>query len=110
MKRISSLLFFLLLCGCVSSSLTEYHYATVDDVNAKRRANEQNQAEIYNKWYYAGSDDKYDYIYEYAKGISITPPSHFHYYKLDKGQLQDLPGGRFPFSPDLKANPEIFTW
>jgi len=110
MKRFFLILVLLLLCGCVSSSLTDYRYVTVADVMAKRRANESNQAEIYNKWYYAGSDDKYDYIYEYAKGISITPPSHFHYYKLDKGQLENLPGAGSPFKPDLNANPEIFTF
>jgi hypothetical protein len=111
MKRIISgiLLLAALLAGCVSASLDNYHYATFADIQAKRRANATNQAEIYNRWYYAGSDDKYDYIYEYTKGISITPPSNFHYYKLDRGQLENLPA-RFPFKPDLKANPELFTW
>jgi hypothetical protein len=109
MKKLLSLLLLLLLCGCVSSNLTEYRYVTVADIMAKRRANDANQADIYNKWYYAGSDDQYDYIYEYDKGISISPPSNFHYYKIDKGQLE-IPGGRFPFHPDLKANPELFTF
>ncbi len=109
MKKIFSLLLLLLLCGCVSSSLDNYRYVTLADILAKRQANETNQADIYNKWYYAGSDDKYDYLYEYAEGISITPPSNFHYYKIDKGQL-DIPGGRFPFHPQLKANPQLFTF
>ncbi len=111
MKRTLSafLLLSLLLAGCVSASLDKYQHATLDQINAKRRANASEQADIYNRWYYAGSDDKYDYIYEYKKGILLAPPSNFHYYKLDKGQLDNLPE-RFPFHPDLQANPEIFTW
>lgn len=99
----------LLLAGCVSTSLDTYHYATLADINAKRRANGTNQADIYNRWYYAGSDDKYDYIYEYKKGVSVSPPSNFHYYKVDKGQIENLPAS-FPFHPELGSNPEIFTW
>lgn len=111
MKRILTCLFLggLLLAGCVSTSLDNYQPATFADIQAKRRANGTNQADIYNRWYYAGSDDKYDYIYEYKKGISVTPPTNFHYYKLVRGQLEELPA-RFPFKPDLGANPEIFTW
>jgi len=106
MKRIC-FLFLLLLSGCVSANLDNYGYMTLAQVDAKRRANEQSQADIYNKWYYAGSDDKYDYIYEFEKGVSITPPSNFHYYKLDKGQLGIK--GSYPFKPDPDSNTELFT-
>ncbi len=111
MKRLSSVLCLaaLLCAACVSTSLDNYHPATFADIQAKRRANATNQADIYNRWYYAGSDDKYDYIYEYKKGISVTPPTNFHYYRVEKGQLDNLPAS-FPFHPDLGSNPEIFTW
>lgn len=111
MKRIifSLLLAVLVVSACVSTDVADFHHATLADIQAKRRANAANQADIYNRWYYAGSDDKYDYIYEYQKGISVTPPKNFHYYKLDKGQLDNLPPS-FPFNPQLGANPEIFTW
>jgi len=109
MKKIAPLLLLMLmLSACVSTSLEGYQHATVAEINAKRHANNASQADMYNRWHYAGSDDKYDYIYEFKPGIFLSPPSNFHYYKLDKGQL-DIEG-RYPFHPDVKQNTDILDW
>jgi hypothetical protein len=107
----STLVLALMLCGCigVSGNLDNYQYSTLAQVNAKVHANNSSPNAMYNQWYYAGSDDKYDYIYEFKRGISITPNSDFHYYKLDKGQFNP-DGGRYPFNPDPNANTPIGTW
>ena len=78
----------LLLCGCVSTSLDEYTLATPAVINAKIHANNGNENDQYNLWRYAGSDDKYDYVYEFKPGIFLSQPSNFHYYKLPKGELK----------------------
>ncbi len=100
--RLFSLFLGLLLCGCVSTSLDNYQYVTLAQLNAKIQANGNNEQDMFNTWRYAGSDDKYDYVYEFKRGISITPNSNFHYYKLDKGQLKI--GGHYPFAPDANGN------
>ena len=102
------ILLMLVLGGCVSASMDKYQYVSLDQIQAKRRANNTSQQDMYNYWRYAGSDDKYDYIYEYKPGIFLSPPSNFHYYKLDKGALKL--DGRYPFNPDPKGNSEIFSW
>jgi hypothetical protein len=108
-STILALALALLLVGCISTSLDNYQYSTLAQVNAKVRANNSNENDMYNHWFYAGSDDHFDYIYEFKRGISVTPNSNFHYYKLDKGQFNPV-GGRYPFSPDPNRNAEIDTW
>jgi len=103
------MLLVMMLCGCVSASPGNYAYVTLAQINAKVSANNHNDNDMYNHWYYAGSDDKYDYIYEFKRGISVTPNSNFHYYKLDKGQFNPE-GGRYPFNPNPSTNAEIGTW
>jgi len=102
------ILFLCLLCGCVSSSLDKYQLVTPADINAKIKANAATDNDTYNRWRYAGSDDQYDYIYEFKPSISITPPSGFKYYKLPKGELKL--DARYPFAPDIKKNTAIFEW
>ena len=97
------------LGGCSSVGPDGYQYSTIAQVNAKVLANNSNQNDMYNHWFYAGSDDRYDYIYEFKRGISITPNTNFHYYKLDKGQFTP-PGQRYPFNPDPNPNTAINTW
>jgi hypothetical protein len=101
-------LFLLLLCGCASTSLDQYQAMTPTDINAKIKANNGTEGDKYNEWRYAGSDDKYDYIYEFKPGIFLSPPSNYHYYKLPKGELDVA--GRYPFAPDIKKNTQIFEW
>ncbi len=93
----------LLLCGCVSSSPDNYQLVTLDQVNAKVRANGVNDNDMFNEWRYAGSDDQYDYIYEFKEGIFLTPKGNFHYYKLPKGTYK-LPCAPYPFNPDPQTN------
>jgi hypothetical protein len=107
MKKLGFLLLFL-LCGCASTSLDKYQAVTPTEINAKIKKNNGIEADMFNLWRYAGSDDQYDYVYEFKPGIFLSPPSNFHYYKLPKGQLPLE--GRYPFNPDIKKNTEIFVW
>jgi len=107
MKRIWVIL-LLLLSGCASSSLDQYRLVTPVEINAKIKSNTTNEADVYNLWRYAGSDDQYDYVYEFKPGIFLTPPSNFKYYKLPKGELKVE--SRYPFAPDTKKNTQIFEW
>jgi hypothetical protein len=108
---LSILVLALVLCGCVgvSGDVATYQYSTLAQVNAKVRANNSNPNDMFNQWYYAGSDDKYDYIYEFKRGMSITPNGNFHYYKLDRGQFNPE-GSRYPFKPNTNTNTPIETW
>jgi hypothetical protein len=107
MKNFSLLLLFL-LCGCVSTSLDQYQLMTPEAINAKIKTNNSNESDKFNVWRYAGSDDTYDYIYDFKPGIFLSPPSNYHYYKLPKGELKL--DGRYPFAPDNKKNTPIFEW
>jgi len=102
------ILLLLLLCGCASTSLDKYQATTPDAIQAKIKANNSNDSDMYNQWRYAGSDDTNDYFYEYKPGIFLSPPSNFKYYKLPKGQLKV--DARYPFNPDIKKNTDIFSW
>ncbi|HTB64140.1 MAG TPA: hypothetical protein VK737_11210 [Opitutales bacterium] len=105
--RLLSLLLLFTLCGCVSTNLENYQYITTAQLNAKIKANGNSEPDMFNSWRYAGSDDKYDYIYEYKPGISVSPNTNFHYYKLDKGQVKI--DNRYPFAPDAKGNMPLPT-
>ena len=102
------LLLLLFLAGCASTSLDEYQLVTPDDITAKIKANNANENDKYDLWRYAGSDDKYDYFYEYEPGIFLTQPHNFKYYRLPRGDLKL--DGRYPFAPDIKKNSQIFEW
>ena len=107
MKQFGLLILFL-LCGCASTSLDQYQLMTPAQINAKVKANNGTEGDKFNVWRYAGSDDQYDYIYEFKPGIFLSPPSNYHYYRLAKGQLQL--DGRYLFNPDIKKNTPIFEW
>jgi len=93
----------LALCGCISTSPEKFQLATLAQINAKVQSNSNSDNDMFNEWRYAGSDDQYDYIYEYKEGIFVTPKSNFHYYKLPKGEYK-LPCAPYPFNPDPGTN------
>ncbi len=93
----------LALCGCISASPDNYQLSTLAQVNAKVRANNDSDNDMFNEWRYAGSDDKYDYIYEFKEGIFLAPKGNYHYYKIPKGEYK-LPCAPYPFNPDPQTN------
>jgi hypothetical protein len=106
MKRIL-IVFLLLLVGCASADKSKYQLATADQIQAKIKQDNSSKGSSWNIWRYAGSDDSFDYIYEYNPGIFLSPDSEFEYFKLNHGQVQLPP--RTDFKPDKKTNIQIFN-
>lgn len=94
----------LLASGCESPARGGYSLATSEQIDAKVQRNNQSRDHVWNHWRYAGSDDQYDYVYEYVPGSVI--PYGFRCYKLPKGDVPILT--RFAFDPDFGNNPYIF--
>ncbi len=105
MKTLLTSIIILLLCaGCESPTRSSYQPMTSDQLTRKLARNEASRAYAWNQWRYAGSDDKYDYIYEYVPGSVI--PYGFHCYKMERGALAlNL---RYDFDPDFDNNTRIF--
>ncbi|HVU37667.1 MAG TPA: hypothetical protein VHC95_04990 [Opitutales bacterium] len=105
MKTLITSIIVLLLCaGCESPNKGGYTLVTPQQIHQKRLHNEVSRDYVWNQWRYAGSDDQYDYIYEYVPGSVI--PYGFHCYKVNRGELAfDL---RYDFDPNFGDNMRIF--
>jgi len=99
-----SVLCLLPCVGCVSPSKSSYVPATPQQVADKIARNNNSRDYGWNLWNYAGSDDQYDYIYEYTPGSVI--PYGFAFYKLPAGSLTMRP--HYGFDPDFGNNMTIF--
>lgn len=105
MKTLITSIIVLLLCaGCESPNKGGYTLVNAQQIHEKRLRNEASREYVWNQWRYAGSDAKYDYVYEYVPGSVI--PYGFQCYKLPRGEM-DL-SLRYDFDPDFGNNQRIF--
>jgi len=95
----------LLLCaGCASSGKFSYVTVTPAQLENKIQRNDTSRDFVWNHWNYAGSDEKYDYVYEYTPGCII--PYGFQCYKMPRGDLNV--SFRYEFDPDYGNNKRLF--
>ena len=75
-----------------------------DQLERKIQRNDASRDYAWNHWNYAGSDQQFDYLYEYVPGSVL--PYGFQFYKMPRGDL--AVGRRYEFDPDLGNNAKIF--
>lgn len=100
MKTLLTSIILLLGAGCVSTNKVAYQAMTASQFNQKIVRNEKSRGYVWDHWRYAGSDQQYDYVYEYVPGSVI--PYAFKFYKLPRGIL--AVSVRYDFDPDFDNN------
>jgi len=106
MKTIAFAIVITLLLGAGCTSAPQGAYALTDRAQISDRIhhNSQSATEFSNRWKYAGSDDNYDYFYEYDQGDMY--PNDFHFYKASRGEFQ-FPF-QYAFDSNINSNQTIF--
>lgn len=104
MKTLLISIILLLLAGCLSPNKSSYQPLDGGQFTAKIMRNEKSRDYVWNHWRYAGSDENYDYVYEYTPGSVI--PYGFKCYRLPKGVVD--PSVRYDFDPDFGNNMRVF--
>jgi hypothetical protein len=97
-------LFLVALVGCVSPTITLYRETTPAEIAQRVADNNNSRYDMWNTWKYAGSDDRYDYIYQYDPGAIVS--YGFYGYKLPRGEINV--GRPYDFNPDLDKNRSLW--